>query len=69
MWMVTAMSAGLAASAVLITSTLIKCWRSGSSPLADAFARQAGSFRNAKIVSSNCRYRQPSAYSPATSAA
>ena len=30
--MVTAMSAGLAASAALITSTLISCWRSGSIP-------------------------------------
>ena len=66
---VTAMSAGLAASAALMTATLISCWWSGSRPVALAFARQAGSLRNAKIVSSNWRYRQPSSYSAATSAA
>ena len=55
------------AKAALIWRMYRRCWCSASSPREVSHARWLGSLRYARLVSSNCRYVQPSPPSADTS--
>ena len=60
MCVVTVNPAGRSASASLMCAMYRSCRCSASSPRPATIARCSGPFRYARLVSSNCRYVQPS---------